>query len=400
MSPSDERIQVRARKRLGDFLFTCDVDLPASGLIALFGASGAGKTTLINLVAGLSRPDEGRIAVGSRVFFDRAADVNVPIEQRELGFVFQDARLFPHLTARQNLMFGLNRAGRRSRTVRAKPDAVIDLLDLASVLERRPHTLSGGERQRIAIGRALLAQPRLLLMDEPLASLDGPRKAEVLAYIERLRDEFEVPILYVSHSVEEVLRLARTLVVLKSGVAVAAGPIDDVLQEPAVARLFPAIEAASLLHCQVRAHDERYGLTALEVDDGVTLRVPRLELAPGTSIRVRVPARDVALSLSRPADVSTVNRLPGAVTALEILDATHVDVRVRIGGRVPLLARVTREATERLGLTVGLPVWCLIKSVALDRATLMLAQGRPATRSYGPASSPPAANDAQAESPR
>jgi molybdate transport system ATP-binding protein len=400
MSPPAERIQVLARKRLDAFDFHCDIDLPVAGLTALFGASGAGKSTLLNLVAGLSRPDEGRIAVGSRVFFDRSTGVEVPVEQRELGFVFQDARLFPHLTARQNLMYGLRRAGRRAQALRATPDAVIELLGLAPVLERRPHTLSGGERQRVAIGRALLAQPRLLLMDEPLASLDAPRKAEVLTYIERLRDEFDVPILYVTHAVDEVLRLARTLVVLHRGAIVAAGPIDDVLQEPAVARLFPAIEAASLLHCRVRGHDERYGLTALEVDAGVTLRVPRIDLAPGTSVRVRIPARDVALALSQPVDVSTVNRLPGTVIALDPLDATHVDARVRIGGGVPLHARVTRESTERLGLIVGLPVWCLIKSVALDRATLLMAPEPPAASSSAIGPAPAAANDASVGLPR
>ena len=343
------------------------------GITALFGASGAGKSTLLNLVAGLLRPDEGLIAVGQRVFFDSAAGIDVPVEQRELGVVFQDPRLFPHLTVRRNLMFGLRRAGARADAAQVTPDAVIELLGLAALLERRPHTLSGGERQRVAIGRALLAQPRLLLMDEPLASLDAARKAEVLRHIERLRDKFRVPILYVSHAADEVLRLARSLVALDRGAVIGAGPIDDTLRDPAVARLFPAFEAGSLLHCVVRGHDERYGLTVLAIEDSVELRVPRMDLERGSVVRVRIPARDVALALSQPADVSTVNRLAGNVVRVDPIDATHVDVQVLVGRATALRVRVTQEATERLALVPGLPVWCLIKSVALDRATLLMA---------------------------
>jgi molybdate transport system ATP-binding protein len=386
-----ETLAVRVRKRLGAFDLRCNLELPLAGLTALFGSSGAGKSTLINLVAGLHRPDEGRIAVGGRLFCDRAAGIDLPVEKRELGVVFQDARLFPHLTVRQNLLFGFRRAGTRARSPRATVESVVDLLGLAALLDRRPHTLSGGERQRTAIGRALLAQPRLLLLDEPLASLDAPRKAEVLPYIERLRDACDVPILYVSHAVDEVLRLASTLVVLDRGAVVAAGPIDDVIWLPEVARLFPAAEAGTLLHCRVREHDSRYGLSQLETAGRVGLRVPRLDIPVGTPVRVRIPARDVALSLSQPVDVSIVNRLPGVVAAVEPLDETHVDVQVRVGGDgTRLRARITREATERLVLAPGLPLWCLIKSVALDRVTLLVASER--TINWSSARSP-AAND-------
>jgi molybdate transport system ATP-binding protein len=382
----DARLAVRANRRLGDFSFKCDIDVPLAGVTALFGASGAGKTTFINLVAGLQRPDSGRIVIGSRVFFDGEARINEPVERRELGIVFQDARLFPHLTVHGNLMFGLRRARRRGGAPRIAFDAVVQLLGLTGMLDRRPHTLSGGERQRVAIGRALLAQPRLLLMDEPLASLDAPRKAEVLPYIERLSDELDVPIVYVSHAVDEVLRLARRLVVLDRGTVVASGLVDDVLQDPAVARLFPAIEAGSLLHCVVRSHDERYGLSLLELEGGGVLRVPRVDLAAGAALRVRIPARDVALSLSQPLDVSTVNRLPGTIIDVARLDMTHMDVRVTLGNGRPMRARVTREAADRLSLAAGQPVWCLIKSVALDRATLLMT---PDPGSESTASSPP-----------
>ena len=226
---SNNRLQATVSKRLDKFDFRCDLDLPLAGLTALFGPSGAGKSTLINLIAGLHRPDEGRVAVGKRVFFDAAAGTDLSVHQRELGMVFQDARLFPHMTARQNLMFGLKRAGVRALEPIASFDAVVELLGLAATLNQRPHTLSGGERQRVAIGRALLAQPRLLLMDEPLASLDAQRKDEVLFYIARLRDEFNVPILYVSHALDEVLRLATALVLIEQGRVVAAGPLSEVL---------------------------------------------------------------------------------------------------------------------------------------------------------------------------
>jgi molybdate transport system ATP-binding protein len=225
------RLRVNARKRLEQFQFACDLDLPLSGLTALFGRSGAGKSTLMNLIAGLHRPDDGRISIGDEVFFDRAAGIDRPVHQRALGVVFQDARLFPHLTVRHNLAFGLKRAGERAKAPRIGFDAVVDLLGIAPLLARRPHSLSGGEKQRVAIGRALLAQPRLLLMDEPLASLDAARKAEVLPYIERLRDEVGVPIVYVSHAIDEVLRLATALVLIDHGQVLAAGPLAEVLQQ-------------------------------------------------------------------------------------------------------------------------------------------------------------------------
>jgi molybdate transport system ATP-binding protein len=369
---ADGRLQLRADKRLGVFEFRCDVDLPLDGVTALFGASGAGKSTFIALLAGLLRPDHGRIALGSQMLFDSAAGIDVAVERRALGVVFQDARLFPHLTVQRNLLFGLRRAGPRALAPVAAPEAVIALLGLEPLLERRPHTLSGGERQRVAIGRALLAQPRALLLDEPLASLDAPRKAEVLPYIERLRDEFAVPIVYVSHAIDEVLRLARHLIVLDAGAVVAAGPVDDVLQQAPVARLFPAVEAGSLLHGVIAAHDAHYGLSVLQIDGGPALRIPKVDLPPGSRLRVRIPARDVALSLSQPVDVSTVNRLAGVIVTMQPLDPSHVDVEVEIASGVRLRARVTREACDRLALAEGREVWCLIKSVALDRATLLL----------------------------
>jgi molybdate transport system ATP-binding protein len=375
------RLQVDTRRRLGDLEHRADFDLPLAGVTALFGASGAGKSTLVNLIAGLLRPDAGRIAVGDTVYFDAARGIDLPVHRRELGVVFQDARLFPHLSVRANLRYGLERAGARARAPRVPFDAVVALLGLDALLERRPHTLSGGERQRVAVGRALLAQPRLLLMDEPLASLDAPRKAEVLPYIERLRDGFDLPILYVSHAVDEVLRLASTLVLLERGAVVGAGALTELLDHPAAAPLRGGPAAGALVHGVVAGHDARYALTTIACA-GATLRVPRVDLPPGARVRLRIPAREVALALSPPADLSISNRIEGRIEQLleppSPAAAAHLEVRVRVGPDTVLAAAVTRESAERLALAPGLRCWCLIKSVALHADALVLASGRAA----------------------
>jgi molybdate transport system ATP-binding protein len=379
------RLQVSTRKRLGRFEHRCDIDLPLAGLTALFGASGAGKSTLVHLLAGLLRPDSGHIAVGGEVFFDSVRGIDLPVYRRALGVVFQDARLFPHLSVQGNLVYGLRRAGERARAAEGAPrigfDAVVQLLGLQGLLARQPHTLSGGERQRVAIGRALLAQPRLLLMDEPLASLDAPRKAEVLPYVERLRDGFDLPVVYVSHAVDEVLRLASALVLFDAGTAVAAGPLAQVLEHPQAAVLRGGVDAGALVFGEVGAHESRYGLTSI-VCEGFVLRVPQLDLPPGASVRLRVPAREVALALARPSDLSITNRIEGTVERVAEAAAgplsPHVEVRVRVGPGTVLTAAVTRESAERLALAPGLRCWCLVKSVALHADALALARGRAA----------------------
>jgi len=380
------RLRVDTRRRLGGLEHRADFDLPLAGLTALFGTSGAGKSTLVNLIAGLLRPEAGRIVVGDTVFFDAARGIDLPVHRRALGIVFQDARLFPHLTVRANLRYGLERAGERARAPRVPFDAVVALLGLEALLERRPHTLSGGERQRVALGRALLAQPRLLLMDEPLASLDAPRKAEVLPYIERLRDEFDLPILYVSHAVDEVLRLASALVLVERGTVVGAGALTEVLEHPAAAPLRGGADAGALVYGVVHEHDPRYGLSTLACE-GFALRVPRVDLPPGARLRLRIPAREVALALSPPNDVSISNRIEGRVEQLLARDdaphAAHLEVRVRVGPQTVLAAAVTRESAERLALAPGLRCWCLIKSVALHADALVLARGRAARTDGG-----------------
>ncbi len=373
-------IELNFGRKLGALDLQADVTLPSRGVSALFGRSGAGKSSLINAVAGIVRPDHGRIRVGERVFYDHDSGTDLPIEARGIGYVFQDARLFPHLSVAGNLRYGLKRA---RGTHAVGWDSVVEVLGLEHLLDRRPWNLSGGERQRVAIGRALLRQPTLLLMDEPLASLDAPRKAEVLPYIERLAREFALPVLYVSHSIEEVTRLADHLVIVSEGRTVASGELSDIMSRPEHAPLIGRYEAGSVLDCTVLQHNDDYALTTLRFADG-QLRVPRIDLDPGAPVRVRIRARDVALALSRPMDVSIVNKLPGRVLQIVPRDGPYADVIVDLGSRT-LRALITRESCDRLGLQPGTPVWTMVKSVALDSRSVGFSR-RP--RSASPAQAP------------
>ncbi len=349
--------------RIARSTFTLDAafEAPAGGIVALFGASGAGKTTLVDAIAGLARPDDGRITLRGRVLFDSQAGIDLRPERRRLGYVFQDARLFPHMSVRRNLLYGLRFAPRRRRY--ATLEGIVSLLGLEALLARRPATLSGGERQRVALGRALMAQPELLLMDEPLAALDAPRKAEILDYIERLRDEVGVPIVYVSHALDEVTRLAGTLVVLEGGRIVAAGPVGEIAVRLDLDPLSGIEDAGAVLEARVVHHDEGYGLTALETRGG-PLHVPRIGLAPGRSVRVRIRARDVALATAEPGETSVLNVFRGRVAEIGPRRGASVDVAVDAGVRI--VARITARSADALALAPGTPVHALVKSVAVD----------------------------------
>ncbi len=354
--------------RLGGFSLDVQFSVPARGVTALFGASGAGKTSVVNALAGILRPTRGQIRMGDTTWFDGARGIDLPISERAVGYVFQDARLFPHLSVAANLNYGLVRARRRGRVGRIAFDGVVELLGLAGLLGRKPHGLSGGERQRVALGRALLCQPELLLMDEPLAGLDAPRKAEVLPYIERLRDDFGLPILYVSHSVEEITRLASHVVLLAQGRCVASGSLLSIMADPHYAPLIGRYEAGSVLECTVAGHDAAFELTTLAFADG-TLIVPHVDLAPGAPVRVRLRAREVALALAPTDGLSISNQLPGRVSAVIERQGPYSEVVVDLGTTL-IRALVTRHSCQRLGLGQGTPVWALIKSVALDRRSV------------------------------
>ena len=387
-----ERLLIDVRKKFGAFGLIADVDVPLRGLTAIFGASGAGKSTLINLVAGLHRPDQGRISVGPATFFDSSQGIDVPVQRRGLGYVFQDARLFPHLSVRRNLTFGLSRAGARATVAHVTFDAVVALLGLRALLDRRPHTLSGGEKQRVALGRALLVQPRMLLMDEPLASLDAPRKQEIIPYIERLRDQIGIPILYVSHALDEMLQLATSLILLERGRVSAAGELTQLLARKDLHRYFGDADIGALIFGRVRSHDDAYGLSTIDCGD-FELHVPRVDLPIGAELRARIPARDVALSLTRPRDVSIMNRIEGTVESIALGEGAHAEVSVRVSANASITSRITRESVDRLALTDRMHVWCLIKSVALDAGALAMARGQAATRASA-ARAPTSASDA------
>ena len=348
--------------------FTLDARFRTEGgVTALFGRSGSGKTTLVNAIGGLIRPDRGRIAVEGTILIDTASGLFVPRHRRRIGTVFQEGRLFPHLTVRQNLLFG------RVFTPRPRKGAdgmafedVVDLLGIRHLLARRPGGLSGGEKQRVAIGRALLARPRLLLMDEPLASLDEARKVEILPVLERLRDEAGIPIVYVSHALSEVARLATDIVVMDNGRIAAAGPAHEVLGgQLGTAPLVGDREGGALLDGQVAGHDARFGLTTLATAAG-ELTVPGLDRPLGAAVRALVRARDVMLSLTRPHGISALNILPGTVVELGGGEGAWIEVRLRCGDGAHLLARVTRRSVEELALASGRPVFAVIKSVSFD----------------------------------
>jgi molybdate transport system ATP-binding protein len=354
-------LSVAVTHRLGDF--TLDAAFESEGgLTALFGRSGAGKTSLINAIAGLYRPDKGRIAIDDAVLADTTNGTFVPAHKRRIGYVFQEDRLFPHLNVRQNLLYGRWFAPKTASG--GDFDHIVDLLGIGQLLTRRPANLSGGEKQRVAIGRALLACPRLLVMDEPLASLDEGRRAEIFPYIERLRDEMRVPIVYVSHSIAEVARLATTLVVLSEGRVAAGGPTAQVMSRIDLFPLTGRAEAGAILATRVAAHDEKFGLTVLRAAAG-ELRVPRLDLPIGAALRIRIRARDVMIALQPPVGLSALNVLPGTVAEIAAGEGPIVQMRLDCAGE-PLVARLTRRSVETLGLVPGKPVHAVIKSIAFD----------------------------------
>ncbi len=359
---------IEARLRLARREFTLDVALalPGKGISALFGPSGCGKTTVLRALAGLERAS-GRVALGDEVWQDDASGRFVPTHRRALGYVIQEAALFPHLDVRRNLDYGLKRIAPAERHIAI--DQVVDLLGIAPLMARRPATLSGGERQRVAIARAISTSPRLLLMDEPLAALDAKRKADVLPYLERVHAELAIPVVYVSHAIDEVARLADHLVLMEAGRVVAAGALADMLAQLDLP-LPLGEDAGVVLDGVVGERDAQWHLARLDVGDAAAGRACSLwardrGLPIGRRVRLRVLARDVSLTLAPQSGTSIGNQLRGTVEALA--DDTHPAlalVRVRIGG-APLVARLTRRSAQALELAPGRAVWAQVKTVAL-----------------------------------
>lgn len=362
-------VEVNLQHRFG--AFSLDVDFAAGmGVTALFGPSGSGKSSVINAVAGLFRPQAGRIAIDDHVLFDSHTGVSLSPHRRQLGYVFQDARLLPHLSVRHNLLFGRwFRRRARGGTSSVTLDHVVDVLNLAHLLHRRPGALSGGEKQRVGIGRALLACPRMLLMDEPLASLDHARRLEVLDYLNRIRHELRLPVLYVTHSLDEVMRLADQVVLFQDGRTVSQGAPADVLNLHRDVLGHTGNEPGTLIEATIVSHDAHYGLTDLQFPGG-HLRVPRVAGMPGDTCRIHVRANDVAIANVRPDASSVLNILPARVETLRVLgDAVEVRAQTSEPGidAVSLAARITRYSADQLQIAPGKDVFLLIKSVALKR---------------------------------
>ncbi|MDR3437284.1 molybdenum ABC transporter ATP-binding protein [Telmatospirillum sp.] len=359
-------LDILLKKKQGGFSLDVAFQSDGAKITALFGPSGSGKTSIINMVAGLVHPDQGRVSVDGRVLFDSRTGINLPPARRRIGYVFQEGRLFPHFSVRGNLTFGMALTPAEERFVRF--DEVVEVLGIGALLDRRPAKLSGGEKQRVAIGRALLASPRLLLMDEPLASLDGARKAELLPFIALLPSRFHVPILYVSHSVDEVLRLADQLVLMEQGRSVDFGSVEDVMSRPAFSTQSGGRDVTTVVVAQILRHDQENGTSHLAFPGGV-IRVPLLSAPIGRHLRVRIDAGDVMLALQRPTGLSVQNIFAARVAGLRSENGL-VDVTLDLG--CPLHSEISMQACADLGLTVGMPLFALVKSAAISRSDIAL----------------------------
>ncbi|MFJ4543897.1 molybdenum ABC transporter ATP-binding protein [Pseudomonas sp. NPDC088885] len=356
---------IDARLKIAYSGFSLDVDLhlPGRGVSALYGHSGSGKTTCLRCIAGLERAEQGFVQINDEIWQDSDNGIFVPPHKRALGYVFQEASLFPHLSVLANLQFGLKRIAKSQRRVDLAQ--ATELLGIGHLLERHPQHLSGGERQRVGIARALLTSPKLLLMDEPLAALDSQRKSEILPYLQRLHDELDIPVLYVSHAQDEVARLADHLVLLSDGKALASGPIGETL-----ARLdLPMAmgdDAGVIIEGQVSAYDAQYQLLSLQLPaTDMSIRVTHEPMAVGQALRCKVHARDISLALHNDASSSILNRLPVTVVSEQAADnAAHVLIRLDAGG-TPLLARITRYSRDHLAIHPGQQLWAQIKAVAV-----------------------------------
>ncbi|MBW3698073.1 molybdenum ABC transporter ATP-binding protein ModC [Vibrio sp. T187] len=360
-----DKLVIQYEQRLGETQFNIDVVLPNKGITAIFGRSGAGKTSLINVIAGLTTPKSGTVDIDGNVLFDSRSNINLPTHKRDVGYVFQESRLFPHFSVRTNLNYGVK------KTDNEHFERVTQLLALEHLLDRYPSALSGGEKQRVAIGRALLSKPQLLLMDEPLASLDLPRKREVMPFLEELAEKVEIPILYVTHSLNEILRLANHLVIIDRGSVINSGPIEEVWSSQAMRPWQSFSERSSLFEASVEEHNDNYALSKLKLTEGVSLWVQKVDSDIGTPMRLQVRANDVSITLDKPQHTSIRNILAARIRHIETQhqtdDKQSATIELQLADDCVLAATITVWALEELGLQVGSQVYAQVKGVSVTQ---------------------------------
>ena len=360
-------LETKISIRFSSFRFTMDHAFPLEGITALFGPSGCGKTTLLRIIAGFEKAATGSVCFGSDIWQNSQEQLFMPPHLRGAGYVFQDTRLFPHINVQGNLAYADKRSKNQNGSMTF--DDVVSAFDLSPLLKRSPESLSGGEKQRVAIARSLLTRPKILLMDEPLSGLDYRRKAGILPYIEKLPSGFGVPVIYVTHAVDEVTRLADQMVVLADGKRIAEGEVARVLEQQEIQSMIGRFEAGVVLEAAVHSHDEKFRLTRFECN-GARITMPHAGLPVGSAVRLRVRARDVAIALSKPEGTSIRNILPGTVAEIEEEEGTaFAETIIDIGG-AHLRARITRKSVANLDLKTGKPVFALLKTVSFDRRAL------------------------------
>ncbi len=367
-----KRVSVAFIKQLENITLDVDFALPANGITAIFGRSGAGKTTIINAVSGLLQPDSGHIVVNGKHLYCSESKVNVPVEKRNIGYVFQESRLFPHYSVLGNLTYGVKEADSQYL------QQIVELLDLTELLKRYPKDLSGGEKQRVAIGRALLSKPNILLMDEPLASLDLPRKREVMPFLEKLTQRVKIPILYVSHSLNEILRIADHLVVVEQGKIVASGLIEDVWSSKVMRPWQSFNERSTLFTAEVNQHSAEYGLTQLRFTEGLTFWAQKISAPLGSTVRMQIRANDVSIALTKNDNTSIRNILPVRIAEIEYQnggdDKKSVNLKLDMQGGCYLWATITRWALDDLKLSVGMEVFAQIKGVSVSQKDIAVSR--------------------------
>ena len=358
-------LSVNITKAFGSFRLETQFEVEEGSITAIFGKSGAGKTSTINPIAGLTRPDVGVIQIGNTTLFDQNLRINLPIYKRQIGYVFQDDRLFPHMTVRNNLIYGTPKTRDVANSLNLTN--ITGLLELAPLLERRPRTLSGGEKQRVAIGRALLSNPKLLLMDEPLASIDVQHRFEILPFIQRVREKTGITIIYVTHALEEVIFIADQIILLSEGQVTAQGTVEEIMSRLDLHPMTSRFDAGAVISATYSGYDREFDLGELSFDGG-TLRIAGLNAEIGIHLRAHIRARDVSLMLDKPKDTSVLNVFKGELIEIRHEDGPQLDLLINIG--TPLIARITRKSLNDLNLGIGSKVYAMIKAVAIDRRTL------------------------------